>query len=71
MPAAAGVAGPDQCDHQCQWKHDGSLTLSVKWKELGSHQMLQMFSTVQLSLEAHEKSHFEFNARLLKPNSMS
>ena len=52
-------------------KHDGSLTLSVKWKELGSHQMLQMFSTVQLSLEAHEKSHFEFNARLLKPNTMS
>ena len=52
-------------------KHDGSLTLSVKWKELGSHQMLQMFSTVQLSLEAHEKSHFEFNARLLKPNVMS
>ena len=52
-------------------KHDGSLTLSVKWKELGSRQMLQMFSTVQLSLEPHEKSHFEFNARLLKPNTMS
>ena len=52
-------------------KHDGSLTLSVKWKEQKSHQMLQMFSTVQLSLEAHEKSHFEFNARLLKPNTTS
>ena len=26
-------------------KHDGSLTLSVKWKEVGSCQMLQMFST--------------------------
>ena len=53
------------------FKDDGSLTLSVKWKELGSHQMLQMFSTVQLSLEPHEKSHFEFNAMLLKPNTMS
>jgi hypothetical protein len=57
--------------NKCYLKHDGSLTLSVKWKELGSPQMLQMFSTVQLSLEAHEKSHFEFNARLLKPNVMS
>ena len=53
-------------------KHEGSLTLLLKWKEDGTmDQKLQVFSTVQLSLEAHEKSHFEFNARLLKPNSMS
>ena len=53
-------------------KHEGSLTLLLKWKEDGSKdQKLQVFSTVQLSLEAHEKSHFEFNARLLKPNTMS
>ena len=54
-------------------KHEGSLTLQIKWRNQGSnsYQMLQMFSPIQLSLEAHEKSHFEFNARLLKPNSMS
>ena len=54
-------------------KHEGSLTLQIKWRNQGSnsYQMLQMFTTILLSLEAHEKSHFEFNTRLLKPNSMS
>ena len=48
-------------------KCDGTLAMSVKWKNIVKAQVLQMFSTIQLSLEAHEKSVFDYNARLIKP----
>ncbi len=50
--------------------HGGALVLSVKWKGTAPCcQTIQMFSSVQLSLEPHDKNPFEFSARLLKPMS--
>ena len=49
-------------------KNEGNnLAMFVKWKHTSTPQVLQMFTTVQLSLEAHEKSAFDYNARLIKP----
>ena len=49
------------------FNHNGSLTLSLKWKNQQAVQKLHMFNTVQLLLEPHEKNQFEFNAKLIKP----
>lgn len=49
----------------------GKLSLGLKWKSEPRQQMLSMFSRVQLSLETHSKSSFDFNATLLKPNNES
>ena len=48
-------------------KNHGNLAMFVKWKGQSQPQVLQMFKAVTLSLEAHEKSVFEYNARLMKP----
>ena len=49
-------------------KNEGNnLAMFVKWKHSSTQQILQMFTTVQLSLEANEKSAFDYNARLMKP----
>merc|ERR1719245_2402677 len=57
----------DEIDGFEYQKCNGKLSMSVKWKNIAQAQVLQMFSTIQLSLEAHEKSVFEYNARLIKP----
>lgn len=48
----------------------GKFTLIVNWKGVPKQsQKFQLFSMVKLSLEADAKSRFEFNARLVKPES--
>lgn len=46
---------------------NGSLTLLIKWKGRTAPQELRVFDKIQLSLEPHEKSSFEFKAILIKP----
>ena len=49
--------------------YEGKLTLKLKWKGQNKPQMLQMFSDIELSLEANDKSNLDFTARLIKPTS--
>ena len=49
--------------------YEGKLTLKLKWKGQNEPQMLQMFSDIELSLEANDKSNLDFTARLIKPTS--
>ena len=44
----------------------GKLTLMIRWKGISQPQILQLFSSVQLSLETNGQNSLDFSARIIK-----